>query len=297
MNDMETCQCRGIRFCIFCKESERVRKLLSAEGKLLDPSVVISHQQEEERTSSCSLTLLEESRLRFCINCQAIFVSSVPLMSCSQHSSSLRSNVSILGLHVVRDFLSDDEETYLVKFLDDPSPYPPWKESQSGRRVQEYGPKKNFKKKKIKTTEFVSIPLPFENILDKARGLVERLTEKPYIIAEVSVLEYLRRRLSNFDPHIDDTWLWGDRIAGINLLEDCFITFVNSEGVCLEVFLPRKCFFLMSGESRYSWMHAIRPENVGNRRISFTIRELSDAFKEENETACCQITDAAKNYL
>ena len=42
---------------------------------------------------------------------------------------------------------------------------------------------------------------------------------------EVNVLEYDQERGSNIAPHMDDLWLWGERIFGINLLADTEITF------------------------------------------------------------------------
>ncbi|CCW66968.1 unnamed protein product, partial [Phytomonas sp. Hart1] len=75
------------------------------------------------------------------------------------------------------------------------------------------------------------------------------------------------------------------------------MTFVNSQGANLEVFLPRKSLFIMSDESRYSWMHAIRLEDVTNRRVSITIRELSESFKKENEIMSNQILDTAKKFI
>ena len=42
---------------------------------------------------------------------------------------------------------------------------------------------------------------------------------------EVNVLEYDQERGSNIAPHIDDLWLWGERIFGINLMADTAITF------------------------------------------------------------------------
>jgi hypothetical protein len=42
---------------------------------------------------------------------------------------------------------------------------------------------------------------------------------------EVNVLEYDQERGSNIAPHMDDLWLWGERIFGINLLAETVITF------------------------------------------------------------------------
>ena len=48
---------------------------------------------------------------------------------------------------------------------------------------------------------------------------------KDFEPVEVNVLEYEEERGSNIAPHMDDFWLWGERIFGLNLLEDTVITF------------------------------------------------------------------------
>ena len=42
---------------------------------------------------------------------------------------------------------------------------------------------------------------------------------------ELNILEYDENRGSNISPHFDDFWLWGERIFGINLLNDTVMTF------------------------------------------------------------------------
>ncbi|VDM80626.1 unnamed protein product, partial [Strongylus vulgaris] len=44
-----------------------------------------------------------------------------------------------------------------------------WMLSQSGRRKQDYGPKVNFKHKKVKTDTFVGMPEYADMLLEKMR--------------------------------------------------------------------------------------------------------------------------------
>ncbi len=54
---------------------------------------------------------------------------------------------------------------------------------------------------------------------------------------EVNVLEYDEERGSNIAPHMDDMWLWGERIFGINLLADTVMTFTKDD---IEIEFPVK---------------------------------------------------------
>ena len=63
-------------------------------------------------------------------------------------------SLGLSGLQVIPEFISKEEEIALVKDMD----ALPWDKSQSGRRKQNYGPKTNFKKKKVKIGEFKGFP-------------------------------------------------------------------------------------------------------------------------------------------
>ncbi|CBZ26046.1 conserved hypothetical protein [Leishmania mexicana MHOM/GT/2001/U1103] len=290
------CSCAGIRFCAKCCDSSRVQQLFSGSVPLSSASSVIEKQHHEERLSSCSFATIGKSSLSFCIECMSVFKSEVPIKSCADHHGAMATSITISGLAVFQDALPEEDETAVIRFLDDSHPFPPWKESQSGRRKQDYGPRRNFKKKKVKVADIPAMPLVFEPIFSVISSMTETFTGKAYRIAEVSALEYMEGKMSNFDPHVDDTWLWGDRIAGLNLNEACAVTFVNSEGVCCDVYLPRRTFFLMSGDCRYKWMHGIRPEHVRGRRISLTFRELSDEILADTE-ASEMVLSAASNFV
>lgn len=291
-----SCNCTGIRFCAKCRNTQRVRELFSGAVALSTAQAVIEKQDKEERLSSCSFATLGESRYSCCPRCMKVFLSNSLLENCTDHIDLPDSSLHINGLYVFEDIFSEDEEKRIISFLDNPAPFPSWKESQSGRRKEDYGPRRNFKKKKVKPAEMPMMPLTFKPVFDAIAEAVEKCTGRPYKIAEVSALEYCEGNLSNFDPHVDDTWLWGDRIAGLNLAAKCAMTFVNPDGDCCDVFFPQRSFFLMSGECRYKWMHGIRPNHVHGRRISLTFRELSDEILS-NEEVAEMVLSAASNFV
>lgn len=296
VEEKSACCCSGIRFCAHCKDSERVRMLFDGKTTLKNSETVISNQQAAGRTSSCSFGLIGSSTHSYCFECRTLIQFPGLLRRCADHTGYSPSAVKLNGFFVESDIINEEQELNLINFLDSPVPFEGWKDSQSGRRKQDYGPRGNFKKKKVKPAHMPHMPMAFQAMNRKIEEAVKKYTHSEYRIADVNVLEYTAANFSNFDPHVDDTWLWGDRIAGLNLLEDCAMTFVNKDNVVVEAFFPRRCFFLMSGECRYSWMHAIRPENVHNRRISVTFRELSPEIMEDSSVAD-PILRAACDYI
>ncbi|KAG5464762.1 hypothetical protein LSCM4_00203 [Leishmania orientalis] len=296
MEEHPSCTCSGIRFCARCRNSSRVQRLFCGAVPLTSAGTVIEKQQQTERLSSCSFAILGKSDFSCCIECMGVFKSEVPIKSCADHQANMATSITIDGLAVFQDVVTEEDELAVIRYLDHPHPFPPWKESQSGRRKQDYGPRRNFKKKKLKAATMPAMPLALKAVFTAISSRTEKCTGKAYRIAEVSALEYVEGKMSNFDPHVDDTWLWGGRIAGLNLNEACVMTFVNPGGVCCDVYFPRRSFFLMSGNCRYKWMHGIRPEHVQGRRISLTFRELSDEILADAETSK-MVLSAASTFV
>lgn len=291
-----SCNCTGFRFCAKCNDSSRVKQIFSGHVPLSDAQVVIAKQTEAERLSSCSFAVIGSSKFSLCIECMMVYPVEYLLPSCDKHNDIEASSLRIDGLHVFKDILTREEEQRIIHFLDNPQPFPEWKESQSGRRKQDFGPRRNFKKRKVKPAEIPAMPKAFQPVLAVIVSKTEQCTCQSYQVAEISALEYTEGNLSNFDPHVDDTWLWGNRIAGLNLNSNCAMTFVNSDGNCCDVCFPQRSFFLMTGACRYNWMHGIRPESVCGRRISLTFRELSDTLLQDKE-ASQMVLSAATTFV
>ena len=95
-------------------------------------------------------------------------------------------------------------------------------------------------------------------------------------------LDYHPQRGSAIDPHLDDSWLWGERLVTINMLSDTTLTMSLHEGLSQEiqvaVRLPRRCLLVLYHDARHKWKHAVYRHDVVDRRVCSTFRELSTEF-------------------
>ena len=98
---------------------------------------------------------------------------------------------------------------------------------------------------------------------------------------ELCNLDYNSTRGSAITPHLDDSWLWGDRLVTLNLFSHTLLTFICPCGaVSVRVPLLRRSLVVVSGLSRNLWLHSIRREHIVGRRVAMTFRELSDEFRD-----------------
>uniref|UniRef100_A0A3B4BMP9 Fe2OG dioxygenase domain-containing protein n=2 Tax=Periophthalmus magnuspinnatus TaxID=409849 RepID=A0A3B4BMP9_9GOBI len=178
------------------------------------------------------------------------------------------------GVLLWEDFISAEEEAELVSHMDQST----WNLSQSGRRKQDFGPKVNFKKKKVRVGHFTGLPA-------QSCKLVERMHQeqslKDFSPVEQCNLDYSPERGAHIDPHLDDTWLWGERLVTVNMLSDTTLTLSLQQGEAelhVAVPLPRRSLLVLSGPVRHTWKHAILRAHISQRRVCSTFRELSAEF-------------------
>ncbi|XP_055056476.2 alpha-ketoglutarate-dependent dioxygenase alkB homolog 4 isoform X1 [Misgurnus anguillicaudatus] len=210
-----------------------------------------------------------------------------------------RQSFAFPGIFLLENFVSEDEEGELVAAMDQN----PWRESQSGRRKQDFGPKVNFKKQRVRVGDFTGLPA-------LSRCLVERMTQIPLLSSfkpvEQCNLDYDPIRGSAIDPHLDDSWLWGEHLVTINLLSKTVLTMSLDQGwgdmeigeVRVAVHLPRRCLVVVFGEARHRWKHAIHRKDIHGRRVCSTFRELSAEFLQggEQEKLGSQLLDIALKF-
>ncbi|XP_016131050.1 alpha-ketoglutarate-dependent dioxygenase alkB homolog 4 [Sinocyclocheilus grahami] len=87
-------------------------------------------------------------------------------------------------------------------------------------------------------------------------------------------LDYDPLRGSAIDPHLDDSWLWGEHLVTINLLSDTVLTMSLDRGwgdmddgeVRVAVHSPRRSLIVLYGEARHRWKHAIHRKDIHRRR-------------------------------
>ncbi|GBM82513.1 Alpha-ketoglutarate-dependent dioxygenase alkB 4 [Araneus ventricosus] len=155
-------------------------------------------------------------------------------------STKCRSPLYLGGLKLLPDFISIEEEKSLIASIDQI----PWMPSQSGRRKQDFGPKVNFKKKKAKLGDFKGLPHFTKNIVERLQQYEDLSDFKP---VELCHLDYSPDRGSAIDPHLDDFWIWGERLVTINLASSTVLTLspANLENCkctveCRKVFTDQK---------------------------------------------------------
>ncbi|XP_073421740.1 alpha-ketoglutarate-dependent dioxygenase alkB homolog 4 [Dendrobates tinctorius] len=125
------------------------------------------------------------------------------------------------GVTLIEEFVTENEELDMVQVMDQDE----WRLSQSGRRKQDFGPKVNFKKQKIKVANFNGLP-SFSKILWER--MKNNSVLKGFLPVEQCNLDYNSDRGSAIDPHFDDSWLWGERLVSLNLLTDTVLTMTSS---------------------------------------------------------------------
>ncbi|XP_047528123.1 alpha-ketoglutarate-dependent dioxygenase alkB homolog 4 [Vanessa atalanta] len=155
-----------------------------------------------------------------------------------QHPNHEGESIEYPGVYIKLDFISKAEEDQLINNIDEV----PWDISQSGRRKQNFGPKTNFKKQKIVAGNFDGFP-KFSKYLQDRFNDVDLL--KGYEVIEQCALEYDPNKGASIDPHIDDCWIWGERIVTVNVLSDSVLTMTPFKGdkkkynlICAESYPP-----------------------------------------------------------
>jgi len=196
MNTDRTCGCKGFNSCLICEAEFGIESS--------DPAQERIDQFEEER--------------EFCIDCSRLFNKKNEKNCCEKTSE----EPVFQGIKIIRDFITSDEENTLLEDLDEA----PWTTSQSGRRKQNYGPRANFKKRKAKLGAFQGFPMPTKFIQERFKTVS---SIQDYKTVEQCSIEYRPEMGACINPHIDDCWIWGERIVQLNLMSDTYLTLVPFE--------------------------------------------------------------------
>lgn len=180
-----------------------------------------------------------------------------------------------------------------------------WDGSQSGRRKQNFGPKTNFKKMKLSAGAFQGFPKFSKFIQDK-------FTNEPILsdfqTIEQCSLEYDSTKGASIDPHIDDCWIWGERVVTVNCLTDSVLTMNLFDGdskkynlPCVENYrkeliepyaedlqrfrnfvvripMPKRSLIVLYGPSRFQWLHSVLREDITERRVCVAYREFTKPY-------------------
>ncbi|CAL1292417.1 unnamed protein product [Larinioides sclopetarius] len=165
---------------------------------------------EKDRSIKTMGEYMEADQYNYCHYCNLCW----PVTT---SNGKFRSPFYLGRLKLIPDFISIEEEKSLIAGIDQI----PWMLSQSGRKKQDFGPKVNFKKKKAKIGDFKGLPYFTKNIVERLQQCKDLSDFKP---VELCHLDYSPDRGSAIDPHLDDFWIWGERLVTINLASSTVLT-------------------------------------------------------------------------
>lgn len=228
------------------------------------------------------------------------------------------------GVYIQPDFLSTEDEARVMLGIDEM----PWDTSQSGRRKQvfiqkqptsifglitstvhpqNFGPKTNFKKMKLALGQFRGFP-EFSEFVQKRLGDVPLLAGFQTI--EQCSLEYDPTKGASIDPHIDDCWVWGERVVTVNCLSDSVLTLARYIGdvkrynlplvesyekhllghlltdeylrqfdsMLIQLPMPNRSLMVLYGPARYQFEHCIFRKDIEQRRVCIAYREFTPMY-------------------
>ncbi|KAG4071958.1 hypothetical protein HA402_006119 [Bradysia odoriphaga] len=204
----------------------------------------------------------------------------------------------------------------------------PWDGSQSGRRKQNFGPKTNFKKMKLAVGPFEGFPAFTKFVQTKFES--EPLL-RDFKTVEQCSLEYDDQKGACIDPHIDDCWVWGERVVTVNCLGDSVLTLSRYNGddkrynLCLvdkyrsallaelldeselnkfndlviRIPMPARSLIVLYGPARYQFEHCVLREDINHRRVCLAYREFTTFYLcdgEKYDSAGKDVLNKAKLY-
>ncbi|XP_055295379.1 alpha-ketoglutarate-dependent dioxygenase alkB homolog 4 [Sitodiplosis mosellana] len=246
----------------------------------------------------------------FCYKCIKIYAGdnvTATIGSHPEHGAQI--GIEFPGVFVSPDFISANEENALMTGIDSL----PWDISQSGRRKQNYGPKTNFKKMKLAHGTFRGFP-------EYSEFVQERFKDVPLLAdfqtIEQCSLEYNPDKGASIDPHIDDCWIWGERVVTVNCLSDSVLTLVRYTGdpkrynlplvesyasqlrsplaseeqlngfndVLIKVPMPNRSLIVLYGSPRYQFEHSVLRTDITSRRVCIAYREFTPMYLKNGES-------------
>lgn len=283
MDKPRPCGCKGCRTCLICEEN------YGLSGRTQVP---------------------KNNSYVYCPLCNKAWPG-WNLNDWTSHPNHFGEAIDYPGIYIDLNFLTKENEDYLIRHLDQL----PWELSQSGRRKQNFGPKCNFKKKKLNVGNFDGFPLFSKFVQDK---FMQTPILKDFQTIEQCSLEYDPARGASIDPHIDDCWIWGERIVTVNLLSDSVLTMTYNDkpnkynvnlvetypavldkenrlkydNKCYKIVpledgkeypvvripMPRRSLLVMFNSARYDWEHQILRDDIWKRRVCIAYREFTPPY-------------------
>ncbi|XP_030318312.1 alpha-ketoglutarate-dependent dioxygenase alkB homolog 4 isoform X1 [Calypte anna] len=222
------CGCKGIRSCLLCegpaqaapppqdkdvtKKEKQVQTWSSKKiREELSPQITRVYKKSCPDSFHAASTKVAGGEDNF------TYCPATGLAIGNEHSEFAGWAFPFPGVFLAEEFISQDEESEIVELMDQDD----WKPSQSGRKKQDYGPKVNFKKQRLKAGSFTGLPSFSKKLVAQMKACS---VLGGFFPVEQCNLDYMPERGSAIDPHFDDWWLWGERLVSLNLLSQTVLS-------------------------------------------------------------------------
>ena len=271
-----TCSCKGVRTCKLCEDLKidfKFNKLNDDKNKEINTIEFMQEIIEKDGILINSYYVLELLELEGNYEKTNDYYFDEGI---NKYIKDNISNIPFDGVFTYENVFTNEEIEAILNELN----LTPWIDSQSGRKKQDFASIKiNYKKKKIKYVKEVEFPTYKSLIDNKLKQLNIEMD-----IKEIGNLLYQHDIGAHIEPHIDDVWIWGNKILGVNLLSNTVMTFsrdYKGKKYIINIPIPKNSLYLMSGSGRYDWKHEIKKENITSKRIVITCREYVPGIKLE----------------
>ena len=178
------------------------------------------------------------------------------------------------GLSMLYNFISKEEEEYLIKHIEKSV----WIDDLK-RKVQHYGYRYNYKTRRIDESLHIGVlPKWMSQVIRKIQDIDNKIDP----IRQVIINNYEVGQ--GISPHIDCEPCFGNYIIALSLLSDIVMQFRHQDnGDVIDIKLPRRSLVIIKDDARYKFTHGIAPRkkdsfngsvNNRSRRISMTFRSV-----------------------
>lgn len=130
---------------------------------------------------------------------------------------------------------------------------------------------------------------------------------KEFQTIEQCTLEYNPERGASIDPHIDDCWIWGERIVTVNVKGDSVLTMTYLQqkdrnrynlaqapiefsafddklsDIVVRIPMPARSLLVLTGQARYQWQHRVLRDDVKSLRVCLAYREFTPPYLKGGE--------------
>jgi len=196
----------------------------------------------------------------------------------------IESNNRIDGLYTEYDFITPEEETNLINWLE----ATPWYNgNRNGPHLgKTWGMIVDYKTKRVvmskdKNNNPIPMPPELDFIIEKTDMLLKKYKldaklkpNKPFKINEGNTIKYIKSEKHFLNHHVDDRSMSGPFLINLSLRGACKMSFTRMKTKqVVKIRLPPRTLQIITGDIRYNWTHGIANSDLEDDvRISITLR-------------------------